>query len=47
MSDFDHVMMWAFVLATIAVIVGSGKADGAIKAITSVMTQTIGVIQKP
>jgi len=47
MKDFDHVMVWVFALATIAVVVGSGKADGAINAIVTVLTKTIGVITSP
>ena len=47
MKVFDSVFTWFFILAIVAVVFGSGKADGAIQAVSTVLTQLIKVISSP
>jgi hypothetical protein len=47
MKIFDNVFTWFFILAIVAVVVGSGKADGVVKAVGTVLTQLINVIVSP
>ena len=47
MKAFDSFLTWMIVIAIVAVVVGSGQTDAAIKSVTTLLSSLIGVIVAP
>jgi uncharacterized membrane protein len=47
MKIFDSILVWFFLIAIVAVLVGSGQTDQLINSVSGMLSSLIGVITSP